>query len=351
MVDEDEPVLRPASHLRDTDPAAPHHLLIGPDTHGVTRYAGEVAGAARAPVVRDVAQLVPGVAVHLHLTDRLLGRDPRDAAAAVEQLARRVRLTVTLHDVPQPSDGPVFAARAAAYGRIVRASRAWATNSWHEHTLVDRWSASGARGTVIPLPVPVAAGPGRQPGPPGRAVPGRAATEPVVGVFGFVYPGKGHQQVVRAVAALRRAGTMASVRVLGDAAPGHGDEMEALVRTSRARGVPVEVTGRVADDELVGALRGVAVGVTAHRNVSASGSLNSWISAGRRPLVRDGAYAREMAALRPGTIHLFDDATLVPCLDAALRRPASTWTSPAADLGPRLEDTAAAYRAWWASVG
>ena len=120
-------MLMPASHLRDADPAAPHHLLLGPDTHGVTRYAGEVADAARAPVVRDVAQLVPGAAVHLHLTDRLLGSDPLDAAAVVEQLARRVRLTVTLHDVPQPTDGPVFAARAAAYGRLVRASHAWAT--------------------------------------------------------------------------------------------------------------------------------------------------------------------------------------------------------------------------------
>ena len=341
-------MLRPASHLRDADPAAPHHLLLGPDTHGVTRYAGEVADAARAPVVRDVAQLVPGAAVHLHLTDRLLGRDPVEAAAAVEQLARRSRLTVTLHDVPQPTDGPVFAARAAAYGRIVRASRAWATNSWHEHALVDRWSASGARGTVIPLPVPVPADLDDQ---PGRATVGAVAAEPVVGVFGFVYPGKGHRQVVRAVAALRRAGTMASVRVLGDAAPGHADEVEALVRTSRDRGVPVEVTGRVPEDELVSTLRGVAVGVTAHRNISASGSLNSWIAAGRRPLVRDGAYAREMAALRPGTLTLFDDASLVPCLAAALRRPTSTWTSPTADLGPRLEDTAAAYRAWWATVG
>lgn len=351
-VDEDERMLRPASHLRDTDPTAPHHLLLGPDTHGVTRYAGEVADAARAPVVRDVTELVPGAAVHLHLTDRLLG-EPEDAAAAVEQLARRVRLTVTLHDVPQPTDGPVFAARAEAYGRIVRASHAWATNSWHEHALVDRWIAAGARGTVIPLPVPVApAEPGTQGRPgPSRAVTGAVATEPVVGVFGFVYPGKGHRQVVRAVAALRRAGTMASVRVLGDAAPGHADEVEALVRTGRARGVPVEVTGRVPDDGLVRALRSVAVGVTAHRNVSASGSLNSWIAAGRRPLVRDGSYAREMAALRPGTLNLFDDATLVPRLDAALRRPTSTWTAPDADLGPRLEETAAAYRAWWASVG
>ena len=32
--------------------------------------------------------------------------------------------------------------------------------------------------------------------------------------------------------------------------------------------------------------------------------------------MRDGSYAREMATLRPGTLTLFDDATLVPCLDA-----------------------------------
>ncbi len=172
-----------------------------------------------------------------------------------------------------------------------------------------------------------------------------------MGVFGFVYPGKGHRQVVRAAAALRRGGTAVRVRVLGGAAPGHGDEVEELLRASRERGVPVEVTGRVPEDDVTRALRRVAVPVAAHRNVSASGSVNSWIAAGRRPLVRDGEYAREMAALRPGTITLFDDATLVPRLAAALRRPETTWIASGTDLGPRLEDTVAAYRAWWASVG
>ncbi|WP_210439961.1 glycosyltransferase family protein [Nocardioides xinjiangensis] len=323
--------------------AVPHHLLLGPATHGVTRYAGEVAGAAGAPVVRDVGRLVAGTPVHLHVTDRLLGRDPRDAAAAVESLARRVCLTVTLHDVPQPTDGPLFHERAAAYGRIVRACRAWVTNSWHEHALVDRWSAAGARGTVIPLPVPEVA---RIP----RIVGTTSPAEPVLGVFGFVYPGKGHRQVVRAAAALRRGGTSALVRVLGGAAPGHAEEVATMLRLSRERGVPLEVTGRVPEGGVVRALQRVTVPVAAHRNVSASASVNSWIAAGRRPLVRDGAYAREMAALRPGTITLFGDATLVPRLEEALLRPSSTWTAPDADLGPRLADTVEAYRAWWAAV-
>jgi hypothetical protein len=335
-------VLSPLTH-RGPDLSAPHHLLLGSDLHGVTRYAGEVAGAAGAPVVRDARDLTPGVPAHLHVTDRLLDRDPSVAAATVESLSRHLRLTVTLHDVPQPTDGPGFGARAAAYGRMVRASHAWATNSWHEHALVQRWCAADARGAVIPLPV------FRTPAPvvdePASAV------GPVLGVFGYVYPGKGHQQVARAAAVLRRAGTPVQVRVLGGAAPGHDDEVEAMLRNSRARGVPVEVTGRVREADVTRALRGVAVPVVAHRNVSASGSLNSWIAAGRRPLVRDGAYAREMAALRPGTITLFDDATLVPRLEEAVRRPAGTWTSPDTDLGPGLEDIAAAYRAWWASVG
>lgn len=324
------------------EPVLPSHLLLGSETHGVTRYAGEVAGAAGAPVVRDPHHLDEGVAAHLHVTDRLLDRDPEVAAATVEELARRVRLTVTLHDVPQPTDGPRFGARAAAYGRIVRASRAWATNSWHEHDLVGRWCAEDARGAVIPLPV--------FPAPRTAADEARREDAPVLGVFGFVYPGKGHRQVVRAAAALRRAGTDVRVHVLGAAAPGHADEVETLLRTSRERGVPVEVTGRVPEAEVWRVLRRVAVPVAAHRNVSASGSVNSWITAGRRPLVRDSAYAREMAALRPGTVTLFDDATLVPVLAEALRRPDSTWITAGTDLGPDLADTAASYRAWWASV-
>ena len=344
----DRRVLHPLTRP-EVDLASPHHLLLGPDTHGVTRYAGEVAAAAGAHVVRDVRDLPGGASAHLHVTDRLVDRDPAVAAAAVEELARRVRLTVTLHDVPQPTDGPGFGARAAAYGRMVRASHAWATNSRHEHALVRRWCVADARGEVIPLPV--FAGPASTADDHPTLPTSPTSPAPVVGVFGYVYPGKGHRQVARAAAALRRAGTPARVRVLGSAAPGHDDELDVLVRTSRERGVPVEVTGRVPEAEVVRALRGVAVAVAAHRNVSASGSVNSWIAAGRRPLVRDSAYSREMAALRPGTTTLFDDASLVPCLEAALQQPSSTWIAPGTDLGPDLEDTAAAYLAWWASVG
>ncbi len=336
------PEVRP---VRSGSGAGPTHLLLGPATHGVTLYAAQLAEAAGVRVERRPDRLRADAAVHLHLTDRLLG-SPSEAARRVEELARRVRLNVTLHDVPQPTDGPVFAERAAGYGRIVRAVRGWATNSQHERALVRRWCDPDADGVVIPLPV-LHAGASADPGAPPAALPHPA---PVVGVFGFVYPGKGHRQAVRAAAALRRAGMPVGIRAIGGPAPGHDDEVVDVCRMGEARGVPVEVTGRVPDGVVADHLRAVAVPVVAHRNVSASGSLNSWLAAGRRPLLRDGAYAREMAALRPGTVTLFDDATLADRVEAALRRPHTTWLGAGHDLRPGVRETVAAYRAWWETV-
>lgn len=315
--------------------AVPCHLVLGDPSHGVTRYAAELAAACGAEVAHDPSALGRGPA-HLHLTDRLLGRRPAEAADAFEHLASHRPLTVTLHDVPQPTDGRVFGERAAAYRRIVRAARAWSTSSAHEHTLVRRWVDPSARGAVLRLPVPARPSVVRVHDP-----------APVVGLFGFVYPGKGHRHVVRALAGLVRSGTPVTVRVIGGPAAGHADEVDDLRSLAAARGVPLEVTGHVPEADVVAELQRVAVPVVAHRNVSASGSLHSWLAAGRRPLVRDGAYAREMAGLRDGTIGLFRDGDLAERVDAALRRPASTWVRDDVDLRPLLEDTASAYLAWW----
>lgn len=324
------------------DGGAPRHVLLGDDRHGVTAYAAQLAAACGAAVVRDLDLVGPGDGpTHLHVTDRLLGSTPAAAAAAVERLARTVPLTLTLHDVPQPTDGPVFAARADAYGRMVRAARAWVTNSEHEQALVRRWCDAEASGVVLPLPVT---------GVPDLRHRPRLDTEPVVGVFGYIYPGKGHRQVVRAVAALRRVGVPARVLAIGDPASGHPHEIGDLAALADTRAVPLEVTGRVGEAEVDDVLRSVAVPVVAHRNVSASGSLNSWLRAGRRPLLRDGVYAREMAALRLGTATLFTDDRLADAILAAWRRPASTWLDPAVDLRPHLDDSARGYLQWWRTL-
>ena len=323
------------------DPA-PSHLVLGDPRHGVSRYAAQLAEACGATVVRDLASAAePGVPVHLHVTDRLLAADPSSAADEVERLALAAPLTLTLHDVPQPTDGPSFGARAAAYARMVRAARGWVTSSEHERALVQRWCEPTASGTVIPLPVirvPGAAGP-------------RVDQAPVLGIFGFVYPGKGHRQVLRTASALRRAGVAARMLVVGGAAHGHQDEVDELLRLGAARGVPVEVTGHLPDHRVDDMLRSVAVPIVAHRNVSASGSLNSWLAVGRRPLVRDGVYAREMAALREGSVTLFADDTLVDLVARALDRPETTWTDPAVDLRPHLDDVARSYLDWWRDGG
>ena len=146
-------MLRPASHLRDADFATPLHLLLGgPETHGVNRYAGEVGGAAGAhasPGRRppDARRVGPP-----HVTDRLIHVHRRLRLRRWSRWHGGVRLTVTLHDVPQPTDGPVFEARAAAYGRMVRATHARATNSWHEHAPLGRsvWRRGCSRATGDP---------------------------------------------------------------------------------------------------------------------------------------------------------------------------------------------------------
>lgn len=322
----------------------PVTLALGEETHGVTRFALEVARWSGAPVTRRTADLRPGGRVHLHVTDRVLGRSPEAAALAARELGTRHDLTVTLHDVPQRTDGDAFLRRVECYRAVLAVATGWAVSSHHERALVERWCHPRTPGHVVPLPV-VPLG-----GAAAPVVPSPAPRS--VGVFGFVYPGKGHAEALAAIAALPSSPTLGPVelRVLGAAAAGHAADLEALVRRGRALGVPVRVTGRVPEHGVAAALRDVTVPVVAHRNVSASGSQNSWIAAGRRPLVRDGAYAREMADLRPGTTTLVTDAGLASAVAAALADPASTWLPAGVDVTPGPAEVAEAYRRWWRGV-
>ena len=328
----------------------PVTLALGDEAHGVTRFALEVARWTDAPVARTAEDLPPGSRVHLHVTDRVLGRDPAAAARAAEALGRRHDLTVTLHDVPQPTDGDAFLRRVECYRAVLGAATGWVVSSHHERVLVERWCHPRSAGHVVPLPVvPLPVVPRS-----GVPVEGAATGALSVGVFGFVYPGKGHAEALAAIAALPPALTATlgpvELRVLGAAAAGHAADLDALVRRGRDLGVRVRVTGRVPEAEVAAALRDVTVPVVAHRNVSASGSQNSWIAAGRRPLVRDGVYAREMAGLRPGTTTPFTDADLATAVGAALEDPATTWLTAGASLGPGPAEVAAAYRRWWRGV-
>lgn len=334
----------PAQAARRLD--VPVHLVPDVPGHGVVRYAEQVAAAVGAPVRHELsdADLGGSAGVHLHVTDRLFGSTPEEAAETVLRVCALAPTTVTLHDVPQPSDGPGFARRAAAYRSILQAARGWVTNSHHECRLVTRHTLPGGPGgAVIHLPV---MGPHDAPAP-GRSGPGRPA---VVGVLGWVYPGKGHVEVIEAVRALPAATGPVEVLAVGAASPGHAGLLDQLSRQARDAGVGFSTTGYLDDRAVLAVLRDVDVAVAAHRNVSASGSVNSWLEAGRRPLVRESGYTREVAALRPGTVRLFCDDGLTAALEAALARPVSTVLASDATLSPRLSDVALAYRRWWSGL-
>lgn len=289
----------------------PRTVIRGDHRHGVNRYA------------RTVAAHLPetdGARAHVHFTDRLWGASPEDAAARFERFAAEVPTTVTLHDAPQPSDGERnLPRRSEAYRRVVGAARGVACSSTHEARLLSRHVRTRAH--VIPHYVEA----------PDGVRPDEV--DGSVGILGFIYPGKGHPEVLDAAEGL------APVVFLGGAAPGHEADADAL------RPRAAEITGYLEDAALAARLRTVGVPVAAHRHLSASGSIATWIAAGRRPLVPDGPYARELA---PGTVTLYTD--LRAAIATALADPASTWRAPDVDPGPSPRATAEAYRAWWEQV-
>ncbi|AGL16571.1 permease [Actinoplanes sp. N902-109] len=314
----------------------PALAVTADERHGVTVAARDLAAATQAATGLRLAVPAglllgeqPPRRAHLHFTDRLWAGSPEEAAAVVERIATRTAVTVTLHDVPQPSDGPRnLPRRTDCYARVAAAARGVVVNSRHE-------AAHLAEAGIVPrtlgvVPLPVTPAPGGAPAPGGSDI----------AVLGFFYPGKGHAEVLDAV-----TGLPASLTVLGGASAGHENDLRVFTEQAAARGVAVDVTGFVPEADLIERCRAVAVPVVAHRHFSASGSLATWIAAGRRPVVVESRYTREMAALRPGTVRLAGD--LAPAIAAALADPASTWLAPDAVTRPHLDDTAAAYLRWW----
>lgn len=316
-------------------------LLVPEGTHGVAVYARDLAGAVRSlrpdvqTVTPDAARMLDaGTRVHAHFTDRLWGSSPEDAAEAFAALADRHAVTVTLHDVPQASDGERSRARRrAAYARVAAAARGVAVNSAHERDLLreeDVWP-----GPVARIPLPVAVG---DDGPP-------PTPDGSVGVLGFFYPGKGHDEAATAAAA---AG-VGSVTVLGRASDGHAADLEAFVRRAQAQGVRVEVTGWLSDADLARRARAVSVPVIAHRHISASGSLASWIGWGRKPIAVRNRYIDEMLRLRPGTLLPVAEDELAPAVRRAAAEPEATWHG-LRHLPMSWPDAAEAYVRWWDEV-
>lgn len=260
-----------------------NHLVVGPEGHGVTRYALELARATGAQVIREdtfTDTPLPEGPIHVTYTDHLF----RDSAEPLlERLGARP-FSVSLHDIPQPEEGEArYARRAGIYRQLVDAADLAVVNSEHEASFF-----SGAL-KVIRLPIPVVDS-------PFKPEPG------TVGVLGFLYPGKGHEDIIAAL-----EGTGYRLRFLGSVSQGHEKWADDLVTDARRRGIDVEVTGWLTDEELALEMGRIEVPVCAHRHFSASGSLMAWLGAGRNVLVSDSAYAREIDAWLPGRLTLVGD--------------------------------------------
>lgn len=320
------------------------HMVVGPERHGVVRFGLELNTALQARGVAvvecravDRAVIEPGRGVHLQFTDRLFGSDAGQAVDVVHRLIARVksnggRVSATLHDVPQPSDGINYTIRSRAYASLAAMLHGTVVGSEHE---VDLLRDIGIRGriTIIPLPIATQA--------ESRAEQGCPLS---VGMFGFVYPGKGHDEVLAAMSGL--PGNVAMV-VIGEPSAGHEDLVDELASAAGRQARPFTMTGYVADGALVAQLQAVTVPVVHHRHVSASGSLNSWLAAGRRPLVSAGRYVREIAARNPGALWMYDDqqCALAAAIRHAIDEPSSTWLPAGQVCAPTPGQAAECYAA------
>lgn len=317
--------------------------LVGPRHHGVVRFGLALHDAMHAiglPIEHAWSPDVAGMpsaggagGVHLQFTDRLFGDSPGAAARAVADIASRIRVTVTLHDLPQASDGRSADQRAAAYADVAARSAGVAVSSDHERELLRDIGVDVTTVTVIPLSI----------GPP-APVRCRRAGVPSIGVFGFLYPGKGHEEVIAASAALPPD---VEIHAVGEPSAGHDALVDDLTARAGAQGRRFHVTGHVSDQALVEVLQRITVPVVAHTHVSASGSLGSWLSAGRRPLVVANRYSREVVGRNPGMLTLYSPPDLPQAIRGAFNDPQSTWLAQGLVPRPTPTDTANAYHAFF----
>ncbi len=346
-------------------PHSPDHRValgwFGPPEHGVTDMARRIAAAATdlgfaGPVVGEldaarVAELVdrlpaPVRVLHLHVSDWLIADTAADPDRVIDGLAgaaaaRGLALSVTLHDLPGPGDPPELGARrSATYRRLVDAAAGVAVCSEHERSLLHERVAPDRAVTVIPLPI--------DPRPTGplasrAAPPAGGGGEPTVAIFGFLYPGKGHREVIEELAGLRPPIT---VLAIGRPSARHPDLVDELTEAARARGLSFRCTGYVPEEQVLDRLRAPVIPVAPQTTISASGSINSWLTAGRRPLVLAGRYAAELGRRLPGSVQLYPPGALAQAVRRAQAEPATTWLPTGIELGPTTPAVARRYLDW-----
>lgn len=322
--------------------------LVGPSQHGVRMHASALAHhtphAER--IEGEITEILPRLLasegpVHFHFTDRIFGHNAHDASGTVERIAAHRPVSVTLHDIPQPSDGHAFMARCAGYARVVEAACTVIVSSEYERDLLIRHSGLPTDTPVHVDPLPI----DRAPVLEAVSGPLGFVNTPTVGLLGFIYPGKGHARVLSALASSDHS---ADVAALGRPSDGHQDLVAEFEERAGAQGRRFHVTGFLAEEQLTAAARSVTVPVVAPEHVSASGSVGRWIASGRRPIVTRHPFFEELRDRAPWALTLTDD--LPSALNAALENPASTWIDARDWNDSDVPSTADAARTQWSRL-
>ncbi|MGI8459168.1 MAG: glycosyltransferase [Propionibacteriaceae bacterium] len=328
------------------------HVVVGPEQHGVVRHGALIARAGRDQLIRlaepaAAPDLGGADVVHVPYTDRLFGGRAQESADAFEAmvapwLAAGRTLSVTLHDLPA-DDTEWDRRRAAAYRRVLAGATGVVVNSWRELELVQRLlPAPGPLRSLrcVPLPLePVLSGgaPASRPDEPAPAAD--------VVLLGFLFPDRGYEHTIAELPA------GVDLVAVGRPSAGHDDLPAALAELAAASGHAMTTTGFVPDPKLGAVLASAGVPVAPNRRVAASASINTWIAHGRRPLIPDSPYSRELALRTPGSVRIYDADTpgaLRAEITAALADPRRTWLPADAVTAPSVPQVAERYRVHFA---
>jgi glycosyltransferase involved in cell wall biosynthesis len=130
----------------------------------------------------------------------------------------------------------------------------------------------------------------------------------VISLVGFMTRRKGHRLVLEALPLLPADVTAVFAGAPIEGRKARGEELEAY---ARELGVADRVvfTGYVAEDVLGTILAATDVALCPFRDMSASGSLSTWISTGRPIVTSDLPAFREYDALVPGSMRTFSPLT------------------------------------------
>lgn len=126
----------------------------------------------------------------------------------------------------------------------------------------------------------------------------------VITLLGFVYGRKGHRYAVEAVpfmpddaVLVYAGGPVAGRTYVYDLAMARAEELDL--------GDRFRITGYLSEEELETWIAATHLAILPFTDLSASGSLSSWISAGKPMLVSDLPGFREYAQRAPGALHFF----------------------------------------------